>query len=76
MLDRGVVSGRLAPYWITVASSLFIMACFYGGYTDEGYVAFAEGLYTPVRTLRFASSLSALKIDSLAVPTVPSRRSC
>jgi hypothetical protein len=50
MIGWEVAAGRLAPYWITVASSLFIMAYFYGTYSDEGEEAFTAGLFTPVRS--------------------------
>lgn len=68
MVDWDVAAGRLAPYWLTVASSLFIMAYFYGTYSDEGYAAFSAGLFVPVRkrwSWRALLRFSFMNIDVL-----------
>ena len=48
MMDWDVVAGRLVPYWLTVAFSLWILAFLYAWTCDKGYEAYNSGMVIPV----------------------------
>lgn len=52
MIDWDAVSGRLVPYWIAVACSLWILAFLYASKSDPGFNAYCYGMFVPVRSMR------------------------
>jgi hypothetical protein len=52
MIERDVVPGRLVPYWIAVASSLWVLAFLYAWKSDPGFNAYYYGMFVPVRSMR------------------------
>jgi hypothetical protein len=40
--------GRLAPYWATVATSLYILSFIYVWSTDDWFAVYYENFLTPV----------------------------
>jgi hypothetical protein len=51
MVGWDVVSGRLVPYWIAVACSLWILAFLYAWTCDPGFNAYFYGMFVPVRSM-------------------------
>jgi uncharacterized protein involved in exopolysaccharide biosynthesis len=48
MVEWGVVAGRLFPYWVVVACSVWILAFLYAWTNDPGYMAYEAVVVVPV----------------------------
>jgi hypothetical protein len=51
-IEWGPVLGRLAPYWVAVASTLWILAFLYVWTDDIIFDVYHNGVIVPVRTAR------------------------
>jgi hypothetical protein len=49
--EWGMVSGRLAPYWATIATSLFILSFLYVVMTDDWFSVYEEEFLMPVSSI-------------------------
>ena len=49
--EWGMVSGRLAPYWATIATSLFILSFLYVVMTDDWFTVYEEEFLMPVSSI-------------------------
>jgi hypothetical protein len=60
MVEWGVVAGRLVPYWVVVACSLWILFFLYAWTNDPGYVFFETFISAPVSSNDFLVNLFVL----------------
>jgi hypothetical protein len=48
MVEWGAFAGRVVPYWIVVACSVWILAFLYAWTNDLGYMAYETVVVAPV----------------------------
>lgn len=69
MVERGAIAGRLVPYWVVVASSVWILAFLYAWTNDPGSLAYETFVAAPVRSRYGLERGFWLRISSLTLPS-------